>query len=481
MFGNLSSSFFSAPKIMPPHSCRAENCDGSSLHGLNITCNICLYPCFLACIKDRKEVIDILKALDFGIGGKYNQTQTQIISNKLHEIFNSESSVFSLTCPSCKPNASINDLKQKYENDTDKLKSLIESLTDQIKKLKEDKSIIEEALRIESDELSVLKTSTQSSINNNTVGGISDIITNINEFLVNHSKNQITLIENVDKMKSQFEKNNEEISKIRKFLNQVKTSDSKCPNSSISRPRLPARKQYEKDNDVFEIYLSEFHHLTTKDEIAHFILKSNPTLDTDSFIVQPLIGSKDKIERKSFISFKVTTLKKSVYDIILDNNLWSPDFSAKPFVKSPKTDINDRNPNKHSQDNFSKLRPPIINQNKFRQNNENRNAKKTTPNRPAINYNFTDRFGNHDRRYPNAYRNKRYESPGQNNFYQQPNINNPFYPYNGNFWQTHPPPHPPISTEMHHPNYNNIPSQTYHNQNTQQATYNQNSQQPNQQ
>lgn len=80
------------------------------------------------------------------------------------------------------------------------------------------------------------------------------------------------------------------------------------------------------DKGIYEIHISKFHAETTERSIEEFITNKT-SINNDHFMVEKLNGFRDK----NYASFKVTTLKESVYMMIIDSRLWSPVFKARDF------------------------------------------------------------------------------------------------------------------------------------------------------
>lgn len=94
---------------------------------------------------------------------------------------------------------------------------------------------------------------------------------------------------------------------------------------------------------VYEIHLSKFKPTTTEDDIVrHIVLKTD--VDKNMFSVDKLIPSKPR----DYVSFKLVMLQQTVYEKLIDPNLW-PRFTARDFM--PEVKPNDRrfgNGNKNS-------------------------------------------------------------------------------------------------------------------------------------
>lgn len=72
---------------------------------------------------------------------------------------------------------------------------------------------------------------------------------------------------------------------------------------------------------VFEIYVTQFDPEITCKKIAQHIVDFTSFENDDQFNVELLGGHSNKLKRKTFVSFKITTLKNSVCDLILDEKI----------------------------------------------------------------------------------------------------------------------------------------------------------------
>lgn len=125
------------------------------------------------------------------------------------------------------------------------------------------------------------------------------------------------------------------------------TSSITTPNTTGNRLRPPKQPPIKplSENGVFSIYVSKFDPSTNCDEIKQHIIDSIQSISCDSFTVEMLIGLNENIEKKTYVSFKITTLRRSIYEKIIDKNIWEPNFQAKCF------DLNATNKKKGAQKN----------------------------------------------------------------------------------------------------------------------------------
>lgn len=99
-----------------------------------------------------------------------------------------------------------------------------------------------------------------------------------------------------------------------------------------------APKPIEKHDSVgklFAIYVSPFQTDISPSDIADHILQKTEIEDDRLFIVEKLIGRNEQMNRKSFVSYKISTFNSAIYKRILNENIWGPNQTARPFDSQP--------------------------------------------------------------------------------------------------------------------------------------------------
>lgn len=84
-------------------------------------------------------------------------------------------------------------------------------------------------------------------------------------------------------------------------------------------------------NYIYEIYFSKFTPNTTFDDIRNLIT-DKPLLNHGAFEAVKLVRREAKLDKLSFVSFKISTTNKTVYDSSIKNDVWSPNSCATKFV-----------------------------------------------------------------------------------------------------------------------------------------------------
>lgn len=158
------------------------------------------------------------------------------------------------------------------------------------------------------------------------------------------------------------------------------------PPQTKTKPKQPKKDDV---NSVFEIYVSKFDQSTTCDGIVAHIVNNTSLENNDQFNVA-------KIKYKLSVAYKITVLKKEVFDLIMDNSIRSPDYSACLFDNSKANKPNEHHKNGQVQ-NKSENSTDFIdnggqNSNQLRQQSKivkqitdsSKNARKQTPKQTNI-------------------------------------------------------------------------------------------------
>lgn len=107
------------------------------------------------------------------------------------------------------------------------------------------------------------------------------------------------------------------------------------PNAATKSSSVNQSNRNDNDNK-FEIYVTKFNPKHTCDDIEQYIVNKT-SLKADQFSVKLLLHRKLKIEKMTFVSFKITTLKRDVFEIIMNDTLWAPHFKASLFSSKKTT------------------------------------------------------------------------------------------------------------------------------------------------
>lgn len=92
-----------------------------------------------------------------------------------------------------------------------------------------------------------------------------------------------------------------------------------------------------KSEGLLSIYVGRFETHITSIDIASHIMGRTKIKDKRLFNVEQLIGQKNEMKQKTFVSFKISTLSDDIYKMLLNNDVWGPNQSARPFkTDSPK-------------------------------------------------------------------------------------------------------------------------------------------------
>lgn len=161
---------------------------------------------------------------------------------------------------------------------------------------------------------------------------------------------------------------------------------------------------------ISEIYVSPFQPNVDIDEIVAHILSKTSIGDTRLFSVEKLVGRNERINRKTYVSFKISTFDSEVYGSILNNEIWAPNQTARPFKNIAPRVLNEKKPTdigKNYQKNF-----PMR---EFQQRYENR-SKYVPPPRFKNNHQTSYQQTNHQRQHSNRFY---YNNDDQQNRYRE--------------------------------------------------------------
>lgn len=320
------------------HSCTEKGCDGAKFYGLNLTCNYCLSPCYFECISYRPEIKNLLSLLNLkkikGSDGNIQYAEVDKISMFVKSMFELDS-VFLFVCPVCKSKESFNDIKKSLNTKKNQL-SVSKSEIKKISKQNEDLKV-----SLENETTKVLQLTDELSAKTKQPIDVSE---NIKETDTSYSIQQIASIDRrlqiIEETISALPTNNSIID-LTESNNLITTATKTKSNST------------EYCVNVFEIHISKFPTSTTCDNVKRLIC-DKLRLRNDIFEVIKLVRPNAKLNKLTFVSFKISTENKAVFDSIMDENIWSPHFTVAKFInkQKPKQNIKSvQNNNKNNNNN----------------------------------------------------------------------------------------------------------------------------------
>ena len=105
------------------------------------------------------------------------------------------------------------------------------------------------------------------------------------------------------------------------------------PLSNLKPPAINTNQSSLDDDraDKFAIYVSRFHPKTKCEDISNHIIAKTSVSDSSLFSITNLLKRRVNFKHIHFLSFKIETTDKSIYDEILNENIWGPNFKAIPF------------------------------------------------------------------------------------------------------------------------------------------------------
>lgn len=301
------------------HKCDTS-CGGSSeMNGFFILCRSCLIPSYLACMKSNQEILAMTTAMGIDKIKPTDTKSVQSISRMMNTMF-AEDSMFSFNCPDC---------CQKSKGKTTHELALA---TDECDKLR--KKVAEMKKELETMKL-----------NNNT-----HFPMDIDE---NNQNNPVTQQE-LQKILKQFELAIE--SKLVTFANGCDQTPSNkrkrlikdqiifaaTPKNThidlttnIKQRELLKPPKTDIDNrSVYHIMVSEFGSEMTPENLSDYILANTNIKLSDLFKVEVMNSESLSVNN---IAFKISTFSKEIKDIIMDENLWAPDYKAIDHIPREKS------------------------------------------------------------------------------------------------------------------------------------------------
>lgn len=390
------------------HNCADKGCKGLKFNGLNLTCNYCLMPCFFDCIED--EIGSLLSLLNIdldNIDGVSKYDKIKDISTNIKSLF--YESLFVFVCPLCKQKDSYFDLNLKLITKNDSIKLL---KSENKKHLKEIENI-NASLKAETENvlhLTAQLATTTSNASKSTV--ISNSTESSDSLHIANLNSRLKIVED--------------------FLSHFPKLDSINSNDIQSISSIPVVQANNEAIKVHEIYISKFPPQTSCEDIIKLITEQL-LLNSGVFNVVKLVRRNLNLKKLSFVSFKISTMNKQVFDSIINSDIWSPDYSAVKFISKTKPKsgankqimkpINKKDNIKNQAKIISKVN--IKNKNKNKTNNiiktkstmdtniQNYNKNKSNKNTNYCNSNsiFPNHFDNINSMYQNFQQMKNYHQP----------------------------------------------------------------------
>lgn len=345
------------------HDCITNNCSGTRYDGANFTCNRCLKPSYVECNMNRKEVGQLIQIIN-----KDTTLNDNRLNNKLKLIINQES-VFEFTCQQCKATGSYTEKIEKEKKQHERMitiyKNRIRELEEETKTQQQRISEIETInAQIINRQINEKDENMQTDEEQNTLEAndkITDICKIMEEKLINlkteietkiknetdkimnvMSANNIIVIENERKRKKITTKNNIQIPSTSDNTqtthpNSFDVNLTGANNNNNIKKLKPPKEENQREKGLYEIFISKFATETTEKQIEEHII-DNTNINKDTFKIEKLISKKEE-NKKKYVSFKISTFKKEIYNEIIDEKLWAPEFNARDYVESFKKKI----------------------------------------------------------------------------------------------------------------------------------------------
>lgn len=384
LFGILNDSIF-GKQTEHEHKCNESNCKGEKLYGLKLKCSRCENEGFFDCLASRPEIKHLCSLINYKDSSD-GRKQTNKAEKTLKILF-AKDSVFHYLCTSCKAVAPQTQQASEVDSDSitqneiiDELKSRVSSLEIVISDLK--KQLISQLSIGERLTSAYKECMTDLARNKEEIGNV------LKSLEFPGTSSTVSAGTSMSSSKPVKCKNNDLLISPTIDLSDTLSSSDPIENLLLPPPKskqLKNMRQLTANNEtkMYEIYLSKFALQQTCDAIEKYIVEKTPISNASHFNVE-------KIKHKSFSAFKITVLKKEINDLILDENLWSPNYSASPFDHSKVKKASDNRIVQldvqsavRSRTNVTAARPQRretqLVQEPNNVNNQNRNRNRTTP------------------------------------------------------------------------------------------------------
>lgn len=200
-----------------------------------------------------------------------------------------------------------------------------------------------------------------------------------------------------------IKKRNEEDDPLNRRLTNL-DDESEDANDDVIPTHL---KKPSDKKSVYSVHISRFEMGTKSDQIIQRIM-SKTSLNINVFSVEELTNQK---RTRNFVNFKISTVNKDVFDEIMNEKLWSPEFVAREYrefrdlpVKRHNRYMNKRKPynrkwipNNNGQENNQRrsFRSNFGQRNQFQHNNRHTNNFQHNRNRPRPRQNNRNNFLQH--------------------------------------------------------------------------------------
>lgn len=319
-------------------------------------------------LKNKKEYVQLISLMKNNSINTPSRTQL-----KLKTLFHEES-IFEFVCVNCKaggnPVDKINKLKneieivthssQAYTNEINilrdknanmetEIQQLKQMLLDKEKELTENQNIDQmEIDEIEENEAGAGEHEPEHDIFKKINKMINIKFNKINEHIaIMNGDIEARIKIEFDKIQAIFKdlnkNNNMESDRERKKTTNTKENTTNTPKTretnrgkeTTDKLKPPVINNRENNREIYEIHLSKFHTSTNETDIETHIMEKTKIKYPHTFKITTLRSKNDEKNEK-YITFKVTTLNREVYEQIMNEKIWKPDFEARDFITTPR-------------------------------------------------------------------------------------------------------------------------------------------------
>lgn len=115
---------------------------------------------------------------------------------------------------------------------------------------------------------------------------------------------------------------------IQEEFEKMKRNNDADSTTNANKKELIEKVSIKPVNGVYAIHVSKFAKDTKIDDIISLIT-GKTDINSDSFSVE--FSSNRKQKKNKFVNFKISTLKKEICDKLVNDSIWSPNYTVKQF------------------------------------------------------------------------------------------------------------------------------------------------------
>lgn len=299
------------------HICDVEKCKGGKHEGVSLKCYKCKKLYFVDCFTDDSEINELLQCFERA------KIPLPKIQKKVDAIFGESSSLI-YVCDRCRNEDVLRETNDKYEKlkaDYDKVEKINAELN---QRLLNDVEMEENG---EGQEMPNGKIS-------------QSMIENMNRNLKNLMKDMVTMKGDMGKIQKSIYESCDTEPKRKKLTGKKEEVTARETPNGQERERLKLRvgkevtlrppEPIEEEKSVFSAYVAKFEANTTANDLKKYILSKTDITNPELFKIE-LLRSRKANMAHNYVSFKITTLQNEVFNKIMSQELWRPNFTVREY------------------------------------------------------------------------------------------------------------------------------------------------------